>query len=224
LAVVDRIAAAQLEGTISMLRATSLKSAGTWSGDSADAVLLSYNERHRRRIKMTGVRGLSFLLDLAQPVTLRMGDGLVLEDGRMVEIVAAPESLTEISCADATILVRIAWHLGNRHLEVQIVNGRLRIRRDHVIAEMLAALGARLVDIEAPFDPEAGAYKSAAHAHHHPGDHPSHLHDPAAVSARHHERIHVDSHPHLHALNDGPGDRLEERTAGEPHDSAADNH
>jgi urease accessory protein len=207
-----------------MLRATSVKAAGTWSGDPADAVVLSFDERHRRRITMTGVRGLSFLLDLAQPATLRMGDGLVLEDGRMVEIVSAPEPLTEISCTNATMLVRIAWHLGNRHLQVQILNGRLRIRRDHVIGEMLAAFGARLVDIEAPFDPEGGAYEGAAHVHHHPSDHHDHWPDPAPVSARHHERIHVDSHPHLHALNEGPLDRLDDRTAdGEPHDRADDN-
>jgi hypothetical protein len=85
----------------------------------------------------------------------------VLEDGRLIEVVAAPEPLVEIRGADPHHLVRIAWHLGNRHLPTQIVGKGLRIRRDHVIEDMVRGLGARVIAIEAPFDPEGGAYAAA---------------------------------------------------------------
>ena len=107
---------------------------------------------------MTGTRGLEFLLDLENAVALRGGDALVLEDGRLVEVVAAPEPLLEIQGSDPHHLIRVAWHLGNRHLPTQIMPKGLRIRRDHVIEAMVKGLGARVVEIEAPFDPEGGAY------------------------------------------------------------------
>jgi urease accessory protein len=197
-----------------MLRATLIKTEGNWSGEPADVIVLSLDERHRRRIKMRAARGLVFLLDLPQATTLRGGDGLVLEDGRIVEVVAAAEPLTEISCPDATNLIRISWHLGNRHLQVQVLAKRLRIRRDPVIEDMLRTLGATLREIDAPFDPEGGAYagsaiSGASHAHDshsglghaHAFDHGPHSrrHDP---SAQHQERVHVDPHPHLQALSD----------------------
>ena len=86
---------------------------------------------------MTGTRGLEFLLDLENAVALRGGDALVLEDGRLIEVVAAAEPLIEIRGADPLHLVRIAWHLGNRHLPTQIMPKGLRIRRDHVIEAMV---------------------------------------------------------------------------------------
>jgi urease accessory protein len=157
------------------MRATSIKAAGTWSGGAADSVVLDYDDRHRRRVSMKGTRGLSFLLDLPDATALRSGDALALEDGRLVEIVAAPEPLLEIRGADPLHLARIAWHLGNRHVPTQLMAKSLRIRRDHVLEEMLRGLGARVIEIEAPFDPEGGAYAStAAHDHHH---HDSHRHD-----------------------------------------------
>ena len=95
-------------------------------------------------------------------VTLRDGDGLMLDNGAIVRVDGKPEPLVEISAADAIELARLAWHLGNRHTDVQIVGERLRIRRDHVLEDMLAGLGARLVPVEAPFEPEHGAY---GHSH-----------------------------------------------------------
>jgi urease accessory protein len=207
-----------------MLRATTVKRAGDWSGEAADVVVLSLDDRHRRRIKMSGVRGLVFLLDLPQATTLRGGDALVLEDGRLVEVVAAAEPLTEVSGQDVATLIRLSWHLGNRHLPVQVLARRLRIRRDPVIEDMLRQLGAVLNLIEAPFDPEGGAYGNdhtsnrpehshgahSGHRHHghavdhsHTVDHGSHapLHD---TLVHHHERTHIDSHPHLQALLHGP--------------------
>jgi urease accessory protein len=149
------------------MRAIAVKSAATWSGNTADSIVLDFDGRHRRRMAMKATKGLAFLLDLSATASLRGGDALVLEDGRLVEVVAAPEPLLEIRCADPLQLTRVAWHLGNRHVPVQVLARSLRIRRDHVLAEMAAQLGARVVEIEAPFDPEGGAYAAPADDHHH---------------------------------------------------------
>ena len=149
------------------MRAIAVKSARTWSGAAADRVVLDYDDRHRRRTAMTGAKGTSFLLDLPAATELRGGDALVLEDGRFVEVVAAPEPLLEIRCADALHLARVAWHLGNRHLPTQLLPDALRIRRDHVMADMVRQLGADVIEISAPFDPERGAYVSSGDHHHH---------------------------------------------------------
>jgi urease accessory protein len=148
-----------------MIRATQVRGQHRWSEAPADTVVLDFDDRHRRRMAMTGTRGLEFLLDLESAVALRGGDALVLEDGRLVEVVAAPEPLIEIRGVDPHHLVRIAWHLGNRHLPTQIAARALRIRRDHVIEAMVKGLGARVVEIEAPFDPEGGAYAEGGHGH-----------------------------------------------------------
>jgi urease accessory protein len=129
------------------MRAIAVKSVATWSGETADRVVLDYDDRHRRRRTMTGAKGTSFLLDLPAAAELRGGDALVLEDGRLVEVVAAPEPLLEIRCADPLHLARVAWHLGNRHLPTQLLPNALRIRRDHVIADMARQLGAEVVEI-----------------------------------------------------------------------------
>ena len=126
-----------------MIRATQVRPQVRWTEAAADTVVLGFDDRHRRRMAMTGTRGLEFLLDLQEAVALRGGDALVLEDGRLIEVVAAPEPLVEIRGTDPHHLVRVAWHLGNRHLPTQIVGKGLRIRRDHVIEEMVRGLGAR---------------------------------------------------------------------------------
>ena len=164
-----------------MIRAIDIKRAANWTGEAADSIVLAYDDRHRRRMAMTGTRGLEFLLDLAEAAPLHSGDALLLEDGRLVEVVSAAEPLLEIRCADPLHLARIAWHLGNRHLPAQISARSIRIRRDHVIADMAARLGARVIEIEAPFEPEGGAYVEEAahhgeHAHHNGGHHHSHGH------------------------------------------------
>jgi urease accessory protein len=117
---------------------------------------------------MTGENGVEFLLDLAETTTLKDGDGIVLEDGRIVEVRAANEPLAEITARSPAQLVRFAWHLGNRHLPAALSGNRLLIRRDHVIEDMLESLGANVRHVEAPFDPEAGAY--AHHDRHHGHD------------------------------------------------------
>ena len=142
---------------MNMIRATRVQGQYPWKEAAADTVVLGFDDRHRRRMAMTGTRGLEFLLDLENAVALRGGDALVLEDGRLIEVVAAPEPLAEIRCNDPQHLVRVAWHLGNRHLPTQITAKGLRIRRDHVIEAMVKGLGARVIEIDAPFDPEGGA-------------------------------------------------------------------
>ena len=183
-----------------MIRATRVQGRHRWNDPAADSVVLDFDDRHRRRMAMTGTRGLKFLLDLEQAVALRGGDALVLEDGRLIEVVAAPEPLTEIRGSDPQHLVRIAWHLGNRHLPTQIMAKALRIRRDHVIEAMVKGLGARVIEIEAPFDPEGGAYADAGHAHGHSHaandhhDHGDHHHDRHCDHAHHHGHSHAHDH------------------------------
>jgi urease accessory protein len=152
-----------------MRRASEVRRAGSWNAATAiDRVVLDAAERHRRRIVLNGECGTQFLLDLPHATALRDGDGLVLEDGAIVGVAGRPEPLLEIAAGSAHALARIAWHIGNRHTDVQVVGDRLRIRRDHVLEEMLRGLGARLTPIEAPFEPEAGAY-----AHRHGSNHGS---------------------------------------------------
>ena len=142
-----------------MKRACAIKPAGEWNEASAiDSIALDAHERHRRRIVLTAERGTRFLLDLPRATALRHGDGLLLDDGAIVRVAGRPEPLVEIAAASAQDLARLAWHIGNRHVDLQIVGGALRIRRDHVIEDMLRGLGARLTPIEAAFDPEPGAY------------------------------------------------------------------
>jgi urease accessory protein len=183
-----------------MIRATQVRGQHRWSEPPADTVVLDFDDRHRRRVAMTGTRGLEFLLDLENAVALRGGDALVLDDGRLIEVVAAPEPLVEIRCRDPEHLVRVAWHLGNRHLPTQITARGLRIRRDHVIEAMVKGLGARIVEIEAPFDPEGGAYAGGGHEHAHTGephDHSGHNHH--GHDHDHDERCDHDHDGHSHA-------------------------
>jgi urease accessory protein len=183
-----------------MLRAGKVIPAGQWPGAPADTVVLDFDERYRRRFVMTGVGGLEFLLDLPEAAMLRGGDGLSLEDGRIVEVVAAPEPLAEVRAADAQALVRVAWHLGNRHLSTEFMSKALRIRRDPVIEAMVEGLGARVVPLEAPFNPEGGAYVKAEAVAAKPHDHDHHHHDHGHSHAhdRDQERRHDDHHAHEH--------------------------
>jgi len=163
-----------------MKRVVEIKPAGQWNEAAVvDRIVLDADERRRRRIALTGEKGTCFLLDLEQPVTLRDGDGLVLDDGVIVRVCGRPEPLLEIAASSPVELARLAWHLGNRHTEAQIVGDRLRIRRDHVLQEMLRELGAKLTLIEAPFDPESGAYvqRETSGHHHHRHNHDGHDHN-----------------------------------------------
>lgn len=142
-----------------MRRVVEIRCAGEWNAVAAvDRVVLDSADRHRRRVVLTGERGNAVLIDLPQPTMLKDGDGLVLDDGAIVQVVGLPEPLLELGMRTPLALVRLAWHLGNRHTDVQISGDRLRIRRDHVLEDMAAGLGASVTPVEAPFDPEAGAH------------------------------------------------------------------
>lgn len=142
-----------------MHRATRLLPAGTWPSERrVDTVTLPHELRHRRRLTMAGDGGLVFLLDLAEATLLRDGDGLDLENGGIVEVRAADEALLEITAENPGALAKLAWHLGNRHLPAAIAADRILIRPDHVIEAMLRGLGAAVRPVQAPFDPEGGAY------------------------------------------------------------------
>ncbi|MEA2951754.1 MAG: urease accessory protein [Alphaproteobacteria bacterium] len=142
-----------------MKRAAEIRAAGQWNAAEAiDSVVLNADERHRRRVMLTGEGGTTFLLDLPQVTALRDGDGLLLDDGSIVAVVGKPEPLVEIAAENPRELARLAWHLGNRHTDIQVVDDKLRIRRDHVLEDMLRGLGARLTPLDAAFDPEPGAY------------------------------------------------------------------
>jgi urease accessory protein len=193
-----------------MITASRILPAGSWSGTPADVLLLDRDDRHRRRLVMRCVGKTVFLLNLPEAKVLKEGDALELEDGRIIAVRSVPEALLEIRASDPTQLVRIAWHLGNRHLPTQLLGDRLRIREDHVIEAMLEKLGARVSHIQAAFDPEGGAYGHATvqshdhhdhgpdhdhhghHHHHHDHDHNGHAHD------EHGNCIHDHRHDHKH--------------------------
>lgn len=168
---------------------------------ATDSVALAYEERKRSRIKVTLRSGTAAGIFLARGDHLRGGDRLLAEDGSaVVDIVAAPERLIEAHADDALLLARAAYHLGNRHVPVQIVagsdggrfSGRLRFQTDHVLAQMLRGLGCTVAETEAPFEPEAGAY-GAHGAHRHDGGDDAagpDLHDPGHGPHRSAPRIH----------------------------------
>jgi urease accessory protein len=146
-----------------MRRALAVHRRGTWPADDAvDTITLAYLDRHRRRIRLVSDLGEVFLLDLPRPHHLADGDGLELDAGGFIRVRAAAEPVLEIAAADQAALLRIAWHLGNRHLPLQVAGDTLRIRADPVIADLVTGLGGRLTPIDAAFDPETGAY--AEHA------------------------------------------------------------
>lgn len=124
----------------------------------SDEVAFDYDRRYRRRMRFSTARGTEILLNLQEAMHVRDGDAFALEDGTFIRVRALPEALLEVAAPDADTLARLAWHLGNRHLAVQFLPGRLRLLDDHVIAAMIAPLGGTVAHITAPFDPESGAY------------------------------------------------------------------
>ena len=136
---------------------------------------LPFELRQKSRMRATLASGEPVALMLARGEVLRGGDYLVASDGRVIQVVARPERVLHIECDTAHALTRAAYHLGNRHVPVEVGDGYLRIADDHVLAEMLRGLGARVTPMEAPFEPEAGAYASGHHHHEH--GHGGHIHE-----------------------------------------------
>ena len=158
--------------------------------------VLAHDERHLRRRAIELADGSKVLVDLPEPITLNHGDRLVLEDGRQVEIIAAPEEVYDIRARDGVHLTELAWHIGNRHLAAAIEPGRILILRDHVIKAMLEGLGATVREVSEPFKPVRGAY-SGGHDHGH-AHAEAHAHGHAEAHSHAHSESHSHSHSHSH--------------------------
>jgi urease accessory protein len=187
-----------------MLRATAIiRKAAVKPERVADTVTLDHEGRHRRRVALKGEGGLDFLLDLDKAATLNDGDAVKLEDGRLVQVKAAAEPLLEIRAENPLRLMRIAWHIGNRHTPAEIAADAIYIEEDHVLAEMVRGQGGTATPVMRPFQPERGAYEhDCGHDHH--GDH-GHHHDHGHDG---HDHGHGDHHAHGdhdHADEHGPG-------------------
>jgi urease accessory protein len=171
-------------------RAVSVLAAGDpASATPYDKAVLPHDERHLRRRAVETAGGDKVLVDLPEPVALANGDRLVLEDGRQLEIVAAPEEVYDIRARDAVHLAELAWHIGNRHLAAAIEADRILILRDHVIKAMLEGLGATVNEVSQPFSPVRGAYSGHGHDRGHSHDHHDHDHD-----HEHHDHDHAHGH------------------------------
>jgi urease accessory protein len=152
------------------MRVSEILPAGSWdTRQEIDRVEIDYDHRFRRRIVLSTMLDAEILIDLPHAARLRDGDGLLVGSG-VVRVCAQAEDLMEIHTHKDRDLIRIAWHLGNRHLPVQLLDDRIRIRADHVIAQMVEGLGGHVDPVQAPFDPEAGAYADGAHRHQHDDD------------------------------------------------------
>ncbi len=190
-----------------MLRATTVvRKAAVKPERVADTVVLDHDGRHRRRMALTGTNGLDFLLDLEKATVLNDGDGLKLEDGRLVQVKAAAQRLLEVRAENPLRLLRVAWHIGNRHTPAEITADAIYIEDDHVLAEMVRGQGCSVTAVERPFQPEKGAYDQGGHGHHH-GDHGHDHHDHAhAHDHGHHGHDHAPAHAHAHGDHEhGPG-------------------
>ncbi len=171
---------------------------GTWKG-AADHLLLTYDERFLRRRVLTTAHGAKLLVDLAQTASLNHGDAFEVDTGEMIEVQAKPEGLLAITGDD---LVRLAWHIGNRHTPCQIETTRLLIQRDKVLRDMLGQLGAHVAEVTEPFTPEGGAYghgRTHGHSHgDHSHDHGDHNHSHDHDHSRDHDHTQAQAHSHDH--------------------------
>jgi urease accessory protein len=149
-------------------RAVIHRRAGKWPEELAvGSLTLAFDDRHRRRICLITDQGDEVLLQLNTATAMRDGDGLQIEDGRWFVIRAAAESVVDVTHKDPSQLVRLAWHLGNRHVPTELRSEALRIRPDHVIEAMLRGFGATLIKLQGAFQPEGGAYSGHRNGDHH---------------------------------------------------------
>lgn len=189
-----------------------------------DRLVLDHEARHRRRVALTGEGGLAFLLDLDRATALDDGDAFKLDDGRLVLVQAAPERLIEITTENPVRLLKVAWHVGNRHVAAEIGTDAIYIAHDHVLMEMVRGLGATAREVERPFRPERGAYEGGhGHAGHNHAGHDAHSHGAGACGHEHdghehhesghgrghdhdgHEHAHDHVHDHAHGPTENAG-------------------
>lgn len=178
-----------------MARATGVITADLRHGRPvADTLILDYAQRSAGESRATSVKGSTIDIHLHGAVRLRTDDLLVLDDGSLIEVVAAAEPLLEARAADVAALARLAWHLGDRHIAVQLLPNRIRVLRDATVEMLLTTLGAKIAPLDAPFEPEGGAYAPQPmhdHSHHHGHDH-NHRHDANCG----HDHSHDHGHKH----------------------------
>lgn len=202
-----------------MLRATSVIRKPAVKADRVvDTVTLDHEDRNRRRVALKGDGGLDFLLDLDKATEVNDGDAVKLEDGRLVAIKAAPESLLEITAENALRLMTIAWHIGNRHTPAEITAEAIYIANDHVLAEMVRGQGCAARLVMRAFRPQKGAYHDHStcdhpdhdhghhgHEHHHGHAHENHAHENHAHGKHAQEKHDHENHDHAHGAGCGCG-------------------
>nr|WP_297528890.1 urease accessory protein UreE [uncultured Roseateles sp.] len=174
----------------------------------AAAVTLDWDTRQKSRFQVTDSQGRELGVFLPRGTTVRGGDVMVAEDGSLVRVVAAPQALLRITACTAHgspfDLVRAAYHLGNRHVQIELKPDHLKIEPDHVLADMLRAMHLIVSEVEEGFEPEAGAYAAGGHGHAHAHDHG-------------HSHGHGHSHDHGHAHEKGHG-HLQDHSQDHSHD------
>jgi urease accessory protein len=157
-----------------MRRATTVMPHGTWNPSEAESLAvaeLTFDERYRRRVVLRDTHG-EFLLDLEKPIALKDGDGLLLHGGGIILVKEADEKVADITAPTQADIARIAWHIGNRHTPLQVLeDGGLRFRDDGVLSKMVEGLGGTVTFRDAPFSPEPGAYAAKGGHDHHGHDH-----------------------------------------------------
>ena len=182
-----------------------------------DTVTLDHEDRHRRRIALTGEKGTEVLLDLEKATVLHDGDALKLEDGSLVLVKAAPETLLRITAHNPKRLMKVAWHIGNRHTPAEIGEDEIFILADHVLEEMVRGLGAEVAKVERPFQPERGAYDQGGHGHH---DHGHHDHGGHGHASHHDHGTHDHGHAQAHAESHAHGSQSQASSHSHSHSHA----
>jgi urease accessory protein len=181
-----------------MLRATTVVRKPAVKADRvADTVTLDHEGRNRRRVALRGDGGLDFLLDLDRATALNDGDAVRLEDGRLIQVRAAPQRLLEVRAENPLRLLRVAYHVGNRHAPAEITADAVYVEEDHVLAEMVRGQGCTATAVMRPFQPERGAYEHEC-GHDHDHHHEHHRHDHGQAHAHAHAEAHAHAHSHAH--------------------------
>ncbi|WP_292757583.1 urease accessory protein UreE [Methylophaga sp. UBA2689] len=150
----------------------------------ADVVSLSFDLRQKSRIRVTLQSGVEAALYMQRGTILRGGDFLQADSGEIIEVIAADQAMMKVTATTSKALTRAAYHLGNRHVPLEIGDGWLKLETDSVLKDMLLGLGVQVEELQAPFEPESGAYAAGGGHHHHHDD--EHSHD------------HVHAHGHSH--------------------------
>jgi len=184
----------------------------------AAAVTLDWDTRQKSRFQVTDSQGRELGVFLPRGTTVRGGDVLVAEDGSLVRVVAAPQALLRITACTAHgspfDLIRAAYHLGNRHVQIELKPDHLKIEPDHVLADMLRAMHLIVNEVEEGFEPEAGAYAAGGHAHGH-----AHAHDDGHSHGHGHahEKGHGHSQDHSHVHKPAARKTIAIQAAPAPH-------